>query len=46
MNQLTQDEIDYTAVTESIRSHQSGAVVLFLGTVAQLTVFPKGAQLI
>ena len=37
MIQLTRDEIDYTALTESVRSQQSGAVVLFLGTVREVT---------
>src|SRR5690606_31274090 len=34
---LTHDEIDYKALTESVRSHQAGAVVLFLGTVREMT---------
>ena len=34
---LTTGEIDYTALTESVRSPVSGAVVLFLGTVRELT---------
>src|ERR1700739_2187507 len=34
---LTPDPIDYHALTESVRSAQSGAVVLFLGTVRELT---------
>ena len=37
MPRLTHDEIDYTELTESIRSNQSGAVVLFLGTVREMT---------
>ena len=37
MVQLTHDEIDYTALTESVRSDQAGAVVLFLGTVREMT---------
>ena len=37
MVRLTYDEIDYTALTESVRSDQSGAVVLFLGTVREMT---------
>lgn len=37
MISLTRDEIDFTAVTESVRSPNSGAVVLFLGTVRELT---------
>lgn len=35
--ELTQAPIDYTALTESVRSPQSGAVVLFLGTVREMT---------
>ena len=34
---LTDVPIDYHALTESVRSPQSGAVVLFLGTVRELT---------
>ena len=34
---LTHDPIDYQALTESVRSNHSGAVVLFLGTVRELT---------
>jgi molybdopterin synthase catalytic subunit len=37
MISLTHDEIDYTALTESVRSTQAGAVVLFLGTVREMT---------
>lgn len=37
MIQLTHDIIDYNALTESVRSNQAGAVVLFLGTVRELT---------
>ncbi len=37
MIQLTRQSIDYHALTESVRSHQSGAVVLFLGTVREMT---------
>lgn len=37
MIQLTHDTIDYTALTEAVRSHQAGAVVLFLGTVREMT---------
>ncbi len=37
MIQLTREPIDYTALTESVRSHQAGAVVLFLGTVREMT---------
>lgn len=35
--QLTHEPIDYAALTESVRSTQSGAVVLFLGTVREMT---------
>ncbi|MBI5760408.1 MAG: molybdenum cofactor biosynthesis protein MoaE [Planctomycetales bacterium] len=34
---LTHDIIDYNALTESVRSNAAGAVVLFLGTVRELT---------
>ncbi|MDB5388206.1 MAG: molybdopterin converting factor, large subunit [Planctomycetaceae bacterium] len=34
---LTRDVIDYTALTERVRSHAAGAVVLFLGTVREMT---------
>jgi len=37
MIQLTHDEIDYTALTESVRSDLCGAVVLFMGTVREMT---------
>ncbi len=37
MISLTHNPIDYHALTESVRSPQSGAVVLFLGTVRELT---------
>lgn len=37
MISLTNDPIDYFQLTESVRSHQSGAVVLFLGTVREMT---------
>ncbi|MBS0204346.1 MAG: molybdenum cofactor biosynthesis protein MoaE [Planctomycetes bacterium] len=37
MISLTHDSIDYHGLTESVRSSQSGAVVLFLGTVRELT---------
>lgn len=37
MVELTHDEIDYHALTESVRSHGAGAVVLFLGTVREFT---------
>ncbi len=34
---LTRDPIDYTALTESVRRPHCGGVVLFLGTVRDLT---------
>lgn len=37
MIQLTQEPIDYTALTERVRTPAAGAVVLFLGTVRELT---------
>lgn len=37
MISLTYAPIDYHALTESVRSTRSGAVVLFLGTVRELT---------
>lgn len=37
MIQLTQEPIDYSRLTELARSPQAGAVVLFLGTVRELT---------
>lgn len=37
MIELTEHPIDATAVTESVRSHAAGAVVLFLGTVREFT---------
>lgn len=37
MIQLTDQPIDYTALTEAVRSPQAGAVVLFLGTVREMT---------
>ena len=37
MIQLTHETIDYTALTEAVRSSAAGAVLLFLGTVRELT---------
>jgi molybdopterin synthase catalytic subunit len=37
MIRLTSEPIDYALLTESVRSSDSGAVVLFLGTVRELT---------
>lgn len=34
---LTQHTIDFSSLTESVRSHTAGAVVLFLGTVREFT---------
>ena len=41
MVELTNEIIDYQTLTEQIRSNQAGAVVLFLGTVREMT---KGRQ--
>jgi molybdopterin synthase catalytic subunit len=37
MNRLTRDPIDYHALTEQVRRGECGAVVVFLGTVRDLT---------
>jgi len=37
MIRLTDQEIDYQQLTESVRTNSSGAVVLFLGTVREMT---------
>lgn len=37
MVRLTREPIDFAALTESVRSPQAGAVVLFLGTVREMT---------
>jgi molybdopterin synthase catalytic subunit len=37
MFRLTHDAIDYHALTDAVRAPQCGAVVLFLGTVRDLT---------
>jgi molybdopterin synthase catalytic subunit len=37
MNQLTHSVIDHAALTEQVRRNDCGAVVLFLGTVRDLT---------
>jgi molybdopterin synthase catalytic subunit len=37
MIELTHSPIDYTALTDHVRSNQAGAVVLFLGTVREMT---------
>ncbi|TWU12316.1 Molybdopterin synthase catalytic subunit [Symmachiella macrocystis] len=45
MIELTRDTIDYTTLTESVRSDQAGAVVLFLGTVREMTAGRQTAAL-
>jgi molybdopterin synthase catalytic subunit len=42
---LQTEAIDFTALTESVRSPQAGAVVLFLGTVRELTEGRRTAHL-
>ena len=37
MIQLVHEPIDHAALVEQVRSNQAGAVVLFLGTVRELT---------
>jgi molybdopterin synthase catalytic subunit len=37
MQRLTEKPIDFAALTEAVRSTDSGAVVLFLGTVREMT---------
>lgn len=37
MIELTREIIDYHALTESVRSNDAGAVILFLGTVREMT---------
>lgn len=37
MIELTNEPIDFAALTEQVRSEQAGAVVLFLGTVREMT---------
>jgi molybdopterin synthase catalytic subunit len=37
MIRIQAETIDYTALTEAVRSPQSGAVCLFLGTVREMT---------
>lgn len=34
---ITDQDIDYTAITERVRSNECGAVVLFMGTVREMT---------
>lgn len=45
MIQLTTDEIDYHALTDQVRRNHCGAVVLFLGTVRDLTEGRKTVSL-
>jgi molybdopterin synthase catalytic subunit len=42
---LTTEAIDYTGITEQVRSHAAGAVVLFLGTVREMTAGRQTAAL-
>ena len=37
MQRLTDEPIDFAALTEAVRTTDSGAVVLFLGTVREMT---------
>jgi molybdopterin synthase catalytic subunit len=37
MIQLTHESIDFASLTESVRSNAAGAVLLFLGTVREMT---------
>ena len=37
MIELTQQPIDFSSLTETVRDHRAGAVVLFLGTVREFT---------
>jgi molybdopterin synthase catalytic subunit len=37
MIELTREPIDYAALTDDVRSSEAGAVVLFLGTVREMT---------
>lgn len=45
MIQLTDQPLDYTAITESVRDPAAGAVVLFLGTVREFTAGQQTEQL-
>ncbi len=42
---ITEQPIDYTALTESVRSNLCGSVVLFLGTVREITGDKKTSSL-
>ena len=37
MIELTEDSIDFHKLTESVRDHRAGAVILFFGTVREFT---------
>jgi len=37
ISRVTQDPIDYTSLVEEVRNHASGAVLLFLGTVREMS---------
>ncbi len=45
MIQLTDQPLDYAAITESVRDPAAGAVVLFLGTVREFTAGQQTEQL-
>ncbi len=45
MIELTSDPIDFAALTEAVRTPQAGAVVLFLGTVREMTEGRKTVSL-
>jgi molybdopterin synthase catalytic subunit len=45
MIELTEHPIDHAALTERVRSHQSGAVCSFLGTVREMTGDRRTASL-
>lgn len=45
MIEITADPIDYAALTEQVRHHNAGAVVLFLGTVREMTGDRRTASL-
>lgn len=42
---ITRESIDYTGLTESVRSNLCGAIVLFLGTVREITGEKKTVSL-
>ncbi len=45
MISITDEPIDFTAVTDSVRNNNSGAVVLFMGTVREMTGDKQTARL-